>query len=114
MMYWKKNTGTRVKDITARESRNIVSREEITIIDVRTRSEHMESSIPGSRLMDINSGDFAEKAKNLDKEKKYLVYCRTGKRSRRAVDILISIGFKNIFHLKNGIKEWINEGYETK
>jgi rhodanese-related sulfurtransferase len=41
-----------------------------------------------------------------------LVYCRSGNRSIVATEILETFGFKRIYHLSSGIKDWINEGYD--
>ena len=101
-------------DVSASQFNKLAKEEDSVIIDVRTESEHNHKKIPGSVLMEINSNDFIEKAKQLDTKKTYLVYCRTGNRSRYAINILRQQGINNIYHLANGIKEWIDEGYETQ
>ncbi|WP_346980931.1 rhodanese-like domain-containing protein, partial [Clostridium perfringens] len=49
--------------------------------------------------------------KNIEKFKDelVLVYCRSGKRSAEAVDILKENGFKNLVHMKDGISKWDGE-----
>ena len=43
------------------------------------------------------------------KDELVLVYCRSGKRSAEAVDILKENGFKNLVHMKDGISKWDGE-----
>ncbi len=42
----------------------------------------------------------------MDKQKIYLVYCQSGVRSRDAVDLMKEIGFKNVYHMYEGIAGW--------
>ena len=42
----------------------------------------------------------------MDKEKVYLVYCRSGNRSSRACAVMTSMGFNKTFNLVGGILEW--------
>ena len=52
------------------------------IIDVRTDAEFEEGYIPGAVQIDIfNGAEFLRRAKELDPEKNYYVYCRSGGRS---------------------------------
>lgn len=80
------------------------------IIDVRTDAEIDEGHIPDALHMDIyNAGPFMEKAKQLDPEMNYYVYCRSGGRSVQACMILDSMGFANTFNLLGGFSEWEGE-----
>lgn len=82
----------------------------IQIIDVRTPGEVSEGYIPGTTLFfDINSDDFDTKIDKLDKSKKYIVYCKSGGRSSRAVETMSEKGFKNIYELEGGISSWSGE-----
>ena len=46
---------------------------------------------------------------NLDKNNEYMIYCMSGNRSRKASLIMKSLGFKVIYHYKNGYKDWIKD-----
>ena len=50
-----------------------------------------------------------EELEKLDKSKKYYVYCRSGKRSSQACDIMNSIGFENTYNLEGGFMNWEGE-----
>jgi len=49
----------------------------------------------------------------LDKSKSYAVYCRSGKRSVLASEVLDQIGVTNVYNLTGGIMEWIESGRDT-
>lgn len=84
------------------------------ILDVRTPEEYAAGHIPGAvNLCYTCAGEFQDGLAVLDKDATYLVYCRTGNRSRAAVNAMSVGGFTDIYHLDTGITQWIAEGYET-
>ncbi len=92
--------------ITAAEAREIMDTEEgCIILDVRTQEEYDESHIPGAIL--IPNTELEERAEeNLpDKDQLILVYCRSGRRSKMAAEILVELGYTNIKEF-GGILDW--------
>lgn len=85
-------------------------KEGITVIDVRTSEEYKEGHIGGSSNINVSLSDFSEKVSSLDKNKEYLVYCRSGGRSSSAQKIMASLGFNNVYNLAGGIISWGEEG----
>jgi rhodanese-related sulfurtransferase len=75
-------------------------------IDVRTAEEFNTGHIPGAINMDVKEENFRENIKALDASKIYLLYCRTGRRSETALQIMIDNGFQNVRHFKGGIESW--------
>ncbi|MEI0531103.1 rhodanese-like domain-containing protein [Brachyspira pilosicoli] len=73
----------------------------LIILDVRTREEYLAGNIPNSINIDVLSQDFKSKIDMLDKNKEYLVYCRSGNRSAIASSIMSTNGFINIYNLQN-------------
>ncbi|HAY35298.1 MAG TPA: rhodanese-like domain-containing protein, partial [Bacteroidetes bacterium] len=57
--------------------------------------------------------DFEDALDELDKRKKYLVYCRSGNRSRQAMFLMRDLGFEEVNNLSEGIISWIENEYET-
>ncbi len=99
-----------VKSISAPTFDREMSDKDVEIVDVRTPAEYAEGHIAGAINIDIQSADFAQTAsKTLDKEKTIYVYCRSGKRSLRAADELLKLGYK-VVNLKGGIMEWTEAG----
>lgn len=69
------------------------------VIDVRTAEEYSNSHVKDSTNIDFLKPDFKEQAAKLDKTKIYKLYCRSGNRSGKALDLMKSLGFKNVENL---------------
>jgi rhodanese-related sulfurtransferase len=82
------------------------------ILDVRTPDEFKEGHIKNALNIDYRSQDFREKINKLDKNKTYLVYCRSGHRSGESSKIMAELGFKNIYNF-GGIIDWKAAGFMT-
>ncbi len=98
-------------DLTQQQwSDQLENDDEAIIIDVRTDAEFQAGYIPGALQIDIfNGAVFLKRAKELDPEKNYYLYCRSGARSGQACMLLNSVGVKNAYNLKGGIMEWKGE-----
>jgi rhodanese-related sulfurtransferase len=83
------------------------------LLDVRTKEEYINERIKDSLLINFYSKDFLEQIKLLDKNAGYLIYCRSGNRSRTALDIMNKLGFQNSYNLVGGIVEWKRQGKPT-
>jgi len=81
------------------------------IIDVRTPAEFQQGHIEGAVLIDILSPSFNNKINSLDKTKQYFVYCRSGNRSRRAMDFMEKLKFEKVYNMKGGFKDWASKGF---
>ena len=66
--------------------------------------------IAGALNINVQSDDFQQVAeKELSKDSTILVYCRSGRRSMNAAEILTKLGYK-VVNLKGGIIEWREDG----
>ena len=81
------------------------------LLDVRTPKEFGEERIAGAVMIDYLSAAFRDEMAKLDREKTYLVYCRTGNRSKGALKIMRELGFRNVLHLATGITKWKEAGF---
>ena len=79
---------------------------EAVILDVRTEQEYNEGQIPNHTLINFMGSDFAEQVGKLDKDKTYLLYCRSGGRSERACQMMQNMGFSKLYNLLGGIQAW--------
>ena len=84
---------------------------DVVLLDIRTPKEFKTGHIRGAQLLDYYSGDFVERLKRLDREKTYLVYCRSGNRSGKSLPIFEQLGFRHAYHLESGINGWLKEKY---
>ena len=87
-----------------------ITEEGVRILDVRTAEEIAEGYIEGAQFEDFYGEDFKIKIESLDKEFAYAVYCRSGKRSGNAIEIMQDAGFHNLFNLEGGIIDWASAG----
>jgi len=79
------------------------------ILDVRTPHETREGIIENALMINIlEPQSFMSGIEELDKDKNYFVYCRSGVRSVQACQVLESIGIKTTYNLLGGILEWNN------
>ena len=78
----------------------------IVILDVRTPEEFREGHLPNAILMDYYADDFRAQINKLDKNARYLVYCRTGRRSSDAIRMMRMDGFKSLQNMDGGIVQW--------
>lgn len=95
-------------DITAGElSARLQSGKHLRLIDVREPHELAISHIDGAD--NIPLGLLAARLKELDSAQEIVLFCKTGTRSTRALEILISAGFRKVKNLKGGINAWATE-----
>ena len=98
------------KDISIDESKKLINDGEVTLIlDVRNEDEFAEGHLKNAIQIPVK--ELKENLNDIEKFKDelVLVYCRSGKRSAEAMDILKENGFKNLVHMKDGISKWDGE-----
>ena len=76
------------------------------IIDVRTPEEYAEGHIQGALNINVKSESFVTEIENLSKSDTLLVYCRSGRRSLYAAQVMVSFGFQKIYDLEGGFLNW--------
>ena len=92
-------------DITAKELAERLKEEpELRLIDVREPHEREISNLKGSEVLPL--GQFASHLSELDSAEEIVLFCKAGTRSTRALEILVSAGFKKVKNLKGGINAW--------
>ena len=84
----------------------LIAQPEVVVLDVRTSEEYLEGHLAEALLIDVKGEDFLDKArKTLSKDKTIAIYCRSGRRSAHAAEMLAAEGFK-VVNLKGGILAW--------
>ena len=103
-----------IADITPQVASKLIAENrddpDFIIIDVRTPEEFAAGHIENAINIDFRSEGFEDSINELDKNKTYLVYCRTANRSRSAVNIMEELDFNEIYHMLGGIVQWEAEG----
>ncbi|MCK5625700.1 rhodanese-like domain-containing protein [Candidatus Bathyarchaeota archaeon] len=106
------NTEIGYGDITVEQAKSLIeSKPSLIILDVRTQEEYDSGHI--ERVILIPIDELENRLDELSKNDELLVYCRTGRRSSNAMNILQADGFTKIFHMNDGITGWIQAGYST-
>ena len=103
------------KNLTSAQFEELIKSPNVQLVDVRTLAEHMEGHIPGSLNINVKDEEGFPAAVDdlLDKGREVAVYCRSGRRSRTAADLLVKKGFK-VYNLDKGILNWMEEGREIE
>ncbi|UCB44892.1 MAG: rhodanese-like domain-containing protein [Spirochaetota bacterium] len=102
-----------ILDITVSEAHTLIDDRkdapDFIILDVRTEAEYLERHIESALNIDYRGEDFYGRLEELDRDDTYLLYCRSGRRSRRALEIMKELGFRSIYHLSKGFMSWQEE-----
>lgn len=79
----------------------------VQLVDVRTAEEYTEGHIPHAMLANWKDMKaFRKTARKLDKKLPVLVYCKSGNRSKAASEWLLKKGFKEVYELEGGFKNY--------
>ena len=79
------------------------------LLDVRTTEEFWERHLKGAVNIDIRSSDFNSRVGRMDKSSPVYVYCLSGGRSAAAAQILVDMGFEEVYEMNGGISRWLAE-----
>ena len=86
----------------------VISDTSVVRLDVRSIDECASGHIAKAINIDVMKDDFKTKATSLlPKDKTIALYCRSGRRSKKAAGILVENGYK-VVELNSGISGWIN------
>lgn len=106
-MFATSDTGAKVQNVSNEEFAEGLERDQdAVLIDVRTEMEFDSGHLPEAKLMDMMSPSFKNSIEQLDREKSYYLYCRSGNRSYHAGRAMINKGFTKVYNLAGGIIRW--------
>ena len=94
--------------LTADEfEKEITTKENIQILDVRTPGEFFSGHIKNALQADWNDkAEFERRLAFIDKNKPVYVYCLAGSRSAAAADKMRKSGYTNVYQLSGGTNAW--------
>jgi adenylyltransferase/sulfurtransferase len=100
--------GEPIDEIAAVElRRRLDSGEDLRVLDVREPHEWAIARIEGARLVPL--GTLSERLGELDPAATWVVHCRSGVRSAKAIAQLRKAGFPRLLNLRGGILAWSRE-----
>ena len=101
-----------INEITTADFKSLNSVGDIQLIDVRTIEEYNSGYIGGALNIDFYKSSFIDSINVLDKSKTTVVYCKSGNRSSKSALMMKSLGFKNVYNLKEGMNGWLSNRNE--
>ena len=106
-----------IEDVTPQEAFTLTQgnkdNPDFIIIDVRTPEEFADGYIENAINIDYYSETFRDELNRLDKSQTYLIYCRSGNRSGKALNIMAELNFREVYNMLGGIVAWEAEGLPT-
>lgn len=81
--------------------------DQIRLLDVREPHELEISHLDGATVIPL--GQLAARLSELDSAEEMVVLCKSGTRSARALELLVSAGFRKVKNLEGGINAWAEE-----
>ena len=94
------------ENISAQDAKKYLDQEDVLFLDVRTSQEfNYDGSIKNALLIPVNVLEKKIKLLEYYRDKKIIVYCRSGRRSRLATELLKKNNF-NAINLDGGYLAW--------
>ena len=106
----KTGNGQVLKNLSPEESHKLIQEhrddKNFMILDVRTPKEFGQARLEDAVNVDYYNKSFKKELAKLEKEKIYLVYCRSGNRSRKSLKLMKELGFQEVYNMSGGIGTW--------
>ncbi len=81
----------------------------VYLLDVRSQEEWDTRHVAGAVLIPLDQ--LAKRSGELPRDRRILLICRSGRRSKAAREILVQAGFKNVSSVTGGLNAWIAKGF---
>lgn len=93
--------------------KEVIETNKVQLLDVRTEKEFNEGTIEYAQNIDVLQDNFLEEANKLDKSQPLYIFCKSGKRSAKARNMLLEQGFEKVYELKEGYSKWNTTSVEN-
>lgn len=94
--------------ISVDEAREMMSRDDVAVIDVRELHEYKAGHVPGAKLIPVAS--VYARREELPRDKDVIFLCAVGQRSALACEMAAAAGLTRLFNLEGGTEAWIKAG----
>lgn len=102
-----------VSEIDARELKGLLDAgDAIELIDIRSDGEIALGVLPEAKHLPMHL--IPLKMQDLPRDRKLIIYCRSGARSYQACAYLQQNGVNNVLNLRGGIIGWAQNGFEIR
>lgn len=97
-------------DITSTEAKALIAKnKQVVLLDVRTPDEFRQAHLRGALLIPL--AELQKRVSEVPRNRPLLVYCAVGARSSTAAAILASKGYREIYHMSDGLVGWYKQGF---
>ncbi len=83
---------------------------DLILVDIRQPEEYEGGWIADTRNINVSDPSFEERISALDRDKRYILYCRRGVRASKALEIMRNCGFWEVYSIQGGIENWRSHG----
>jgi len=105
-----KQVGTYIKP---KDWNNLISQPDVKLVDTRNEYEYEIGTFKGAENPHIDSfkefNDYLENNLNPEKDQKVALFCTGGIRCEKVTSLMLSKGFKEVYHLEGGILKYLEE-----
>jgi len=100
-----------IRDVSIAEASALIASEGageagVTVLDVRRPEEFADGHIAGAVNVNVMADDFVDQLADLDPDARYVLHCKSGARSAKALEVLKQRGFTNVAHMNEGFDGW--------
>lgn len=95
-----------IKTVDKEAFKSAIESGDYILFDVRTVEEYMDGHIEGAKSLNVLDGQFDKTISNIDNSQKYLIYCKSGGRSQKALEKMKDAGFTHVLELEGGYQNW--------
>jgi len=99
-------------NLTPEQAYDLISQQQVTVLDVRTQEEYDSGRIPDALLIPVS--ELESRLDELNSSDYILAYCRSGYRSEEAASILVDNNFIHVYNLEGGILQWQAQGFPVE
>jgi rhodanese-related sulfurtransferase len=97
-------------NVTSTEAKALLAKKGDTVLlDVRTPDEYRQAHLRGALLIPL--GELQSRVQEIPRNRPVLVYCAVGARSVSAAAFLASKGYREIYHMSDGLVGWYKNGF---
>ena len=105
------STPVNVLDVENHQMLKLLQDNPGVLLDIRTPEEVSEGFLKNASFINFYDENFLQKASWVKKNQPIYVYCHAGGRSSKAAEMLIELGFREVYNLVGGYSKWLEDGY---
>ena len=98
-------------EVSTKEAFELIKNIQPLVLDVRTEAEFKSGHLENAILVPVQQLQARLNELAAYKNQDILIYCATGNRSTVASKVMLDSGFKRIYNMRHGIRQWGSDNY---